>query len=31
MSDGSQTITPAAFTQMMALCRRIAEAIDRTM
>jgi 3-deoxy-7-phosphoheptulonate synthase len=31
MSDGSQTITPAAFAQMMALCRRIAEAVDRTM
>ena len=31
VSDGSQTITPAAFGQMMASCRRIAEAIDRTM
>ena len=31
MSDGSQTITPAAFGKMMAECRRIAEAVDRTM
>jgi 3-deoxy-7-phosphoheptulonate synthase len=31
MSDGSQTITPAAFGQMMAQCKRIAEAVDRTM
>lgn len=31
MSDGSQTITPAAFGQLMSTCRRIAEAIDRTM
>ncbi len=31
MSDGSQTITPAAFGQMMAQCRRVAEAVDRTM
>ncbi|HEX8198931.1 MAG TPA: 3-deoxy-7-phosphoheptulonate synthase [Isosphaeraceae bacterium] len=31
VSDGSQTITPAAFGQMMAACRRVAEAIDRTM
>jgi 3-deoxy-7-phosphoheptulonate synthase len=30
-SDGSQTITPAAFERMMAECRRIAEAVDRTM
>ena len=30
MSDGSQTITPAAFAQMMAQ-PRIAEAVDRTM
>jgi 3-deoxy-7-phosphoheptulonate synthase len=30
-SDGAQTITPAAFSQMMAQCRRIAEAVDRTM
>jgi 3-deoxy-7-phosphoheptulonate synthase len=29
VSDGSQTITPAAFGQMMAACRRIAEAVDR--
>ena len=31
MSDGAQTITPAAFGQMMSQCRRIAEAVDRTM
>ena len=31
MSDGAQTITPAGFAEMMALCRRIAEAVDRTM
>ena len=31
MSDGSQTITPAAFQQLMATCRRVAEAVDRTM
>jgi 3-deoxy-7-phosphoheptulonate synthase len=31
VSDGSQTITPAVFAQMMAQCRRIAEAVDRTM
>ena len=31
MSDGSQTITPAAFIQLMAACRRIAEAVDRTL
>ncbi len=31
MSDGAQTITPVAFAQMMAQCRRIAEAIDRTL
>ena len=30
MSDGSQTITPAAFSQLMASCRRVAEAVDRT-
>jgi len=30
MSDGSQTITPAAFAQLMAACRRVAEAVDRT-
>ena len=28
-SDGAQTITPAAFKQMMDQCRRIAEAVDR--
>jgi 3-deoxy-7-phosphoheptulonate synthase len=31
VSDGSQTITPGAFSQMMAMCRRIAEAVDREM
>jgi 3-deoxy-7-phosphoheptulonate synthase len=31
VSDGAQTITPAAFAQMMALCRRIADAVDRSM
>jgi len=31
MSDGAQTITPAGFGQLMAQCRRIAEAVDRTM
>jgi 3-deoxy-7-phosphoheptulonate synthase len=30
VSDGSQTITPSAFSQMMSMCRRIAEAVDRT-
>jgi 3-deoxy-7-phosphoheptulonate synthase len=30
-SDGAQTITPAAFQQMVEQCRRIAEAVDRTM
>ena len=30
-SDGSQTINPAAFAQLMAQCRRIAEAVDRTL
>jgi 3-deoxy-7-phosphoheptulonate synthase len=31
VSDGSQTITPATFKLMMEQCRRIAEAVDRTM
>lgn len=31
MSDGSQTITPATFAQLMKECRRVAEAVDRTM
>ena len=31
MSDGSQTITPAAFAQLIAQCRRVAEAVDRTL
>jgi 3-deoxy-7-phosphoheptulonate synthase len=30
-SDGAQTITPAAFKQMMEQCRRIAEAVDRSL
>ncbi|WP_165069581.1 3-deoxy-7-phosphoheptulonate synthase [Paludisphaera rhizosphaerae] len=30
-SDGAQTITPAAFAQLMAQCRRVAEAVDRSM
>ncbi len=30
MSDGSQTITPDAFAKMMDECRRVAEAVDRT-
>ena len=30
-SDGAQTITPAAFSQLMAQCRRVAEAVDRSM
>lgn len=30
-SDGAQTITPSAFGQLMEQCRRIAEAVDRTM
>ncbi|RUL85523.1 3-deoxy-7-phosphoheptulonate synthase [Tautonia sociabilis] len=30
MSDGAQTITPEAFARMMAECRRVAEAVDRT-
>ncbi|OJW05747.1 MAG: 3-deoxy-7-phosphoheptulonate synthase [Planctomycetales bacterium 71-10] len=30
-SDGAQTITPAAFGQLMTDCRRVAEAVDRTM
>ncbi len=31
MSDGAQTITPAAFSVLMTQCRRIAEAMDRTL
>ncbi len=30
-SDGSQTINPATFAQLMTQCRRIAEAVDRTL
>ena len=30
-SDGAQTITPAAFAQLMTQCRRVAEAVDRSM
>ena len=31
VSDGDQSITPAAFGQLMAQCRRIADAVDRTL
>ncbi len=31
MSDGSQTITPAMFEGLMKTCKRVAEAVDRTM
>jgi 3-deoxy-7-phosphoheptulonate synthase len=31
VSDGAQTITPAAFKQLVEQCRRIALAVDRTM
>ena len=31
MSDGAQTITPATFAELMAQCKRVAEAVDRTM
>jgi len=31
VSDGSQTITPAVFKQLMDDCRRIALAVDRTL
>jgi 3-deoxy-7-phosphoheptulonate synthase len=31
VSDGAQTITPSAFKQLMDQCKRIAEAVDRTM
>ncbi len=30
-SDGAQTITPDAFGKLMTDCRRVAEAVDRTM
>jgi 3-deoxy-7-phosphoheptulonate synthase len=30
-SDGYQTLTPAAFQQLMTDCRRVAEAVDRAM
>jgi len=30
-SDGAQTITPAVFEKLMTQCRRIAEAVDRSM
>jgi 3-deoxy-7-phosphoheptulonate synthase len=30
-SDGAQTITPAAFEQLMKECARVAAAVDRTM
>ncbi len=31
MSDGAQTITPAAFKALMDSCRRVAEAVDRSL
>ena len=31
VSDGSQTITPTAFEAMMRSCRRVAEAVDRSL
>ena len=31
VSDGAQSITPAAFGQLMEHCRRIAAAVDRTL
>ena len=31
MSDGAQTITPAAFALLMDQCRRVAEAVDRSL
>jgi 3-deoxy-7-phosphoheptulonate synthase len=31
MSDGAQTLTPAAFQQMMQQCRIVAQALDRKM
>lgn len=31
LSDGAQTLTPAAFDRLMSDCRRIAEAVDRTL
>jgi len=31
VSDGAQSITPAAFGQLMDQCRRIAAAVDRTL
>jgi 3-deoxy-7-phosphoheptulonate synthase len=31
LSDGYQALTPGAFRQMMAECRRVAEAVDKVM
>ncbi len=31
LSDGYQSLTPAAFQQLMEQCRRVAEAVDRAM
>jgi 3-deoxy-7-phosphoheptulonate synthase len=31
VSDGSQTLTPAAFTATMETCRKVALALGRTM
>lgn len=30
-SDGAQTLAPDAFREMMAACRRVAQAVDRTL
>jgi 3-deoxy-7-phosphoheptulonate synthase len=30
-SDGAQTLTPAAFAQLVHDCRRVAMAVDRTL
>jgi 3-deoxy-7-phosphoheptulonate synthase len=31
LSDGAQTLTPAAFLETMHQCRKIAEAIGKTL
>jgi len=31
LTDGAQSLTPAAFKEMMAATRRVALAVDRTM
>jgi 3-deoxy-7-phosphoheptulonate synthase len=30
MSDGAQTVTPQAFAELMAECRRVAAAVGKT-